>query len=123
MKKIFFLAIFALIVLGTGLSNAFEYAYSNPYPAVLSPAIDILPHGFVTINLDDETFYYCNGIFYQKIMHDQKYLVVPPPIGAMVFDIPAGYQYMLIDGTAYYVYQGVYYVRVLDGYKVVLPPQ
>jgi len=98
------------------------YPYSSPYPSVVSQAIDILPPGFITITVDDETYYYCRGIFYQRIMRDQKYVVVPPPIGAIVFTIPQGYQYMFIDGISYYVYEGVYYVRVLDGYKVISPP-
>jgi hypothetical protein len=94
----------------------------SPYPHVLSQPIDILPHGFITINVGYETYYYCNGIFYQKIMRDQKYVIVPPPIGAVVFTIPQGYQLMLIDGISYYEYQEVYYKRVLEGFKVISPP-
>lgn len=94
----------------------------SPYPHVLGQPIDILPHGFITINVEDETYYYCNGIFYQKVILEQKYTVVPPPIGAVVFTIPQGYQLMLIDGVSYYEYEGVYYKRVLEGYKVIFPP-
>ena len=94
----------------------------SPYPATLGQAIDILPEGFVTINVGDETYYYCNGVFYQKVMRDQKYVITPPPIGAVVFNIPDGYQYMFVNGISYYVYQGIYYRRVLEGYKVIEPP-
>ncbi len=93
-----------------------------PYPYVLSRPVEILPQGFETIVAGDETYYYCQGIFYQKVQLIQQYVIVPPPIGAMVPDIPQGYQLMLINGTAYYVVQGVYYVRLLDGYKVIYPP-
>jgi hypothetical protein len=132
MKNIPILLFFILIWMegGTTLVHAFYLQQSielsspsySPYPSVLSQAIDILPQGFVTINVDSETYYYCSGIFYQRIMRDQKYVVVPPPIGAVVFTIPSGYQYMFIDGISYYVYEGVYYKRVLDGYKVIAPP-
>jgi hypothetical protein len=98
------------------------HAFYQPYPYVLSQLIAVLPQGFVTINVADETFYYSNGIFYQKILREQKYVVVPPPIGAVVFDIPPGYQLMFIDGISYYNYGGVYYKRVLEGYKVIYPP-
>lgn len=94
----------------------------SPYPYVLSRPIDILPQGSITINVGDETYYYCKGIFYQKIVLEQKYVIVPPPIGAVVFTIPQGYQLMLINGTTYYEYEGVYYKRDLEGYKVIYPP-
>jgi hypothetical protein len=117
-RAIFVVIWMALIALP---AQAFSYFYS-PYPPVLSQPIDILPEGFITINVANETFYYCKGIFYQKLMRDQKYAIVPPPIGAVVFDIPIGYRYLFIDGVAYYEYQGVYYQRVLEGYRVIFPP-
>jgi len=106
------------------LQESIEFPSPNrsPYPYVLSAPIDILPQGFVTTTVGDDTYYYCNGIFYQKIMRDQKYVIVPPPIGAVVFTIPQGYQLMLMGGVSYYEYQGVYYKRVLAGYKVIYPP-
>jgi hypothetical protein len=130
MKNIPVLLVLILIWVMGGVAQAFylqpsiefHYPRYSPYPPVLGPAIDILPSGFVTINVGDETYYYCNGIFYQKIMRDQKYAIVPPPIGAVVFSIPQGYQYMFIDGISYYAYEGVYYKRVLEGYRVIYPP-
>jgi hypothetical protein len=110
--------VYVLVMGGTVPAQAFF----SPYPNVLSRPIDILPQGATTINAGDDTFYYCKGIFYQKIMRLQKYVIVPPPIGAVVFTIPQGYQLLLIDETPYYEYQGVWYRRVLEGYKVVFPP-
>ena len=72
--------------------------------------------------MGSEIFYYQNGVFYQKSMIDQQYMVVPPPIGALVYSIPRGYQLMMIDGVPYYFYDGVFYRRVLEGYRVVVPP-
>lgn len=96
--------------------------YYPPYPYVLSQPIDNLPQGFITIGVGIETYYYCDGVFYQKVIREQKYVIVPPPIGAVVFNIPQGYQLMLIDGVTYYEYQGVFYKHVLDGYRVIYPP-
>jgi hypothetical protein len=117
-KPILLVFIFIWLIGETTQAHAF---YSS-YPDVLSQPLDILPQRSITINVEDETFYYCNGIFYQRIMRDQKYVVVPPPIGAVVFNIPLGYQLMLVDGVSYYVFDGVYYKRVLEGYKVIYPP-
>jgi len=117
------LMIFSIFITGWMLAVvAPAFAFYTPYPPVLSQAIDILPNGFDTIVVGDETFYYSKGVFYKKLVLDDKYTIVSPPIGAVVFSIPEGYQYMLIDGENYYVYQGVYYKRLLDGYKVTYPP-
>lgn len=96
--------------------------YSPPYPYVQSTPINNLPYGAITIGVGQETYYYCKGVFYQKVIREQTYVIVPPPIGAVVFTIPQGYQLMLIDGASYYVFEGVFYKHVLDGYKVIYPP-
>ncbi len=132
MKNMIFLLVFSFtwLISGPKQAHAFyvqdsielSYPKYSPYPYMLGQPIDILPQGFITINVSDENFYYCNGIFYQRIMRDQKYMVVPPPVGGVVYTIPQGYQYMFIDGVVYYECKGVYYQRVLDGYKVIFPP-
>lgn len=109
----------------TGLPSFAFYAGPpgyTAYPAVFSTPLNVLPPGFTTIVAGPETFYYNDGIFYQKIMLDQQYVVVPPPIGAVVYKIPQGYQTMLMRGALFYMYGGVFYRRVLEGYKVVAPP-
>jgi hypothetical protein len=92
------------------------------YPEVLSEPFDVLPPGTTTIMVSGATYYYQNGMFYQKNLQEQKYVVVPPPIGAVVYSIPGKYQLMMIHRTAYYMYNGVYYKRILEGYLVVPPP-
>jgi hypothetical protein len=91
----------------------------NATPYIVSDPIDILPPGFITIVAAGETYYYAKGIFYQKSLREQKYVIVPPPIGAVVFNIPQGYQMIIHNGVAYYAYGGVYYKRVLEGYQVI----
>jgi hypothetical protein len=116
------LVLLALQLLGTAKEGHAYFPKDDPYPPVLSPAIDRLPEGSITIIAGDETFYYFKGIFYQKIIRDNEYTVVPPPVGAVVFSIPQGYQYMLIDGMAFYMYRGIFYRRVLEGFEVIFPP-
>lgn len=103
-------------------SIEFYNAYSSPYPNVLSPPIDNLPEGFTTVNVGYDIYYYFEGVFYQKIMRVQKYVIVPPPVGAVVITIPQGYELMLINGVSYYEIGNVYYKRVLEGYRVIFPP-
>jgi hypothetical protein len=128
MKKIIMTIIMASVPLAfayaSDLQRSVELSHPvrSPYPAVLSSAVDNLPEGFTTVNVGHEIYYYSKGIFYQKIMHDQKYMVVSPPVGAVVSKMPEGYKYLSVDGKYYYEYQGVYYKRVFHGYKVINPP-
>jgi hypothetical protein len=133
MKKLWVLLFFIVIWGWAGAQASYaaflhgpneENVSYTPYPNVLGPLIDNLPQGFITITigLGQETYYYSNGVFYQKTVREQKYVMVPPPIGAVVFSIPQGYQFMLIDGASIYENEGVYYRRVLDGYRVIFPP-
>jgi len=113
---------FPLLILAAATPGRAFYPKEFAYPPVLSQALDALPDGFITIGAGYETFYYSKGVFYQKIVIDNKYTVVPPPVGAVIFCVPRGYQYLFLDGTSYYVYRGVYYKRVLEGYEVIYPP-
>jgi hypothetical protein len=102
------------------------YSSSYPsyygYPSVLSQPIDVLPAGTITLFVGTEIYYYFNGIFFQKNVLEQQYFIVPPPIGAVVFNIPQGYQMVVLNGISFYESAGVFYKRVLEGYKVVRPP-
>ena len=91
------------------------------YAPVVSRPIAVLPPGAVTIIVGGVTYYYADGIFYQMNAREQKYAVVPPPVGAVVYTIPQGYQLMMIDGASFYEYAGVYYKRVTEGYRVIEP--
>ncbi len=96
--------------------------YDSIYPRQLAQPLDILPEGFNTVVAGNSIFYYGNGVFYQRIMLEQKYVQVPPPIGIVVTSIPDDYQLMVLG--RYYVYEshGIFYVRVLEGYRVIPPP-
>jgi hypothetical protein len=121
MWKIFFLLAGILTAL-TSAARAQPAYYPAEYPYVLSQPIAVLPSGFLTIVAGDAIYYYNKGIFFQKDIIDQQYVVVPPPIGAVIYRIPQGYQLMIIRGIPYYEYGGVFYKRVLEGYQVINPP-
>jgi hypothetical protein len=108
------------------LYNTYQssYYYNKPhtYPLVISQPLAVLPPGSTTVIVGPQTFFYHEGIFFQKSMRDQKYVVVPPPIGAVVHAIPEGFQMIMQQGLALYEYNGVYYRRVLEGFKVIPPP-
>jgi|GEM_PF-1233342 len=66
-------------------------------------------------------YYLCDGLFYHR--HGYDYVVVVPPIGAVVPAIPDGFIPIVINGFTYYTSNGVYYRRTHDGYLVVEQPQ
>jgi hypothetical protein len=79
-----------------------------------------LPAAALTLVLAGLTYYYCDGVYYHKTAH--KYLVIAPPVGAVVTILPDVYQPMTINGITYYTYDDIYYQAVPEGYIVVTPP-
>jgi hypothetical protein len=76
----------------------------------------------VPILVNGETVYYANGLFFQRIYPEQKFAVIPPPVGVTVHSIPDGHSVAVLNGHSFYEFNGVYYVRTLEGYKVIPPP-
>jgi hypothetical protein len=104
------------------------FPYSNTYPrqysyaSVLSKPIDQLPEGYVPLLVNGETVYYANGLFFQRVYPEQKFAVIPPPVGVTVHSIPEGHSIAVLNGHSLYEFNGVYYVRTLEGYKIIPPP-
>jgi len=65
-------------------------------------------------------YYYDDGVYYNYAGGD--YVVVNPPVGAVVGTIPSDFQSVVINGVTYYSDNGVYYVYTSHGYQVVSPP-
>ena len=65
-------------------------------------------------------FYYRDGLYYRNL--DGEYVIVEPPIGAVVRRIPVDYHAIVINGVTYYTDSGVYYVYTPSGYQVVPAP-
>ena len=89
---------------------------SNAY---VNPVVIDIPSGFVTVNVDGQTYYYNGntGVVYQEVA--QEFVPVPAPVGAVVDAIPATCSIDDINGINYYICTGVYYTWTSDGYRVV----
>ena len=92
----------------------YQYSDVDPDPIV------IVPNGFETIMVDGQTYYYSEGVFYQKI--GDQLVAIQPVFGAVVDSIPQDYQIVMADGTHYLFTKGVFYQRVDQGFEVVAPP-
>ncbi|MBF0522188.1 MAG: hypothetical protein HQL24_03925 [Candidatus Omnitrophica bacterium] len=96
-----------------------RYFYHHRYP--FGHAERVLPRGGISITFGGGRFFYSAGIFYRQ--HSSGYIVVPAPVGAVVYDVPAGYHRVIIDGVTYFTYDGIYYQKVFGGYRVVEVPE
>jgi len=79
-----------------------------------------LPAGYCSIVAGGLSFLYCAGLFYKYT--PSGYVIVTPPVGAVVPALPVGYTTVVINGVAYYYYSYTYYVLTPEGYIVANPP-
>ena len=79
-----------------------------------------LPPGYVALTLGGLSLLYSAGMFY-RYTH-AGYVVVTPPVGAVVPAIPPGYTTVIENGAPYYYYGYTYYTPVSNGYVVAAPP-
>jgi len=69
----------------------------------------------------DRDYFFDDGFFYM----DQPggyYVIVQPPIGAVLPLFPAGAAQIIAGNQVYFVYQNTYYLQVPGGYQVVQRP-
>lgn len=59
------------------------------------------------------SYYYYYGTFYSYMAPSREYVVVAPPVGAIVESIPDGYERIDINGNTYYTVGGVQYKAVI----------
>jgi len=69
---------------------------------------------------NDLNYYYDDGIYYRQ--DDDRYQVVPAPIGHLEKKLPKEAYQLTVDGQTYYYYFGTYYVPAGKQYEVVQPP-
>jgi Family of unknown function (DUF6515) len=81
---------------------------------------NVLPLAVATLIIAGATYYYSEGIYYQRM--SDRYVVVAAPVGAVVTTLPQGYQPVIIDGVPYYIINGVTYMYTPYGYQVVPQP-
>ncbi|MDD5085240.1 MAG: DUF6515 family protein [Candidatus Omnitrophica bacterium] len=79
-----------------------------------------LPAGYISLIVAGLTYLYCEGLFYRY--SQAGYVVVPPPVGAVVPALPPGYTMVIVNGAPYYVYGYTYYAPAPAGYMVVTAP-
>ena len=79
-----------------------------------------LPPGYVSLMAGELALLYSAGMFYRYT--PAGYVVVTPPVGAVVPALPPGYTTVMVDRTPYYYYGYTYYAPVPNGYAVAAPP-
>ena len=89
------------------------YVYvSNPTGAEL----DALPDGAQQVDVDDQTYWYANGTFYQPIRREGKdlYVVVDPPPGAVVPELPEDVMEDTEADMTVYQYDETYFTEATE---------
>ncbi|MCQ2189939.1 MAG: DUF6515 family protein [Paludibacteraceae bacterium] len=66
-----------------------------------------------TVWVNGVSYYYYYGTFYTYMAPSREYVVVAPPVGAIVESIPEGYEKIDINGNTYYTVGGVQYKAVI----------
>lgn len=84
---------------------------------VSAVGLSSLPVGYVRFLHGDETFYYREGIYYEKKPHG--FVIVKPRAGFRVASLPRGYRIVREGGSMFYSYNNVRY-RKLGGFFVVV---
>jgi hypothetical protein len=74
--------------------------------------LNVLPNGYYGFSIGPTPYYYYNGTYYQP--YGTGYMVIPPPMGAIVYQLPRGAALTQIDGENYYEYNGTYYKQGVD---------
>lgn len=65
------------------------------------------------VRVNGVSYYYYYGTFYSYVAPSREYVVVAPPVGAIVESIPEGYEKIDINGNTYYTVGGVQYKAVI----------
>ena len=71
-------------------------------------------------SIANQQYYYDNGVYYEP--SGSGYVVVPPPIGAVVSYLPAGYITVQVGDDIYYYYGGAFYISQGGSFRVVPAP-
>ena len=82
--------------------------------------LSFVPDKAFIVNAGGGRYYYYDGLYYNRM--GAEYVLIAPPIGAIVAAIPPEYQPVVINGVTYYTDNGIYYVYTRYGYQVVPEP-
>lgn len=79
----------------------------------IGSAIDVLPRGYVSLQFGEEPLYFHDGVFFEP--RGGEFIVVGPPVGAVVPYLPGGAQWVNRGGVRYAMYRDVYYRPTFRG--------
>jgi hypothetical protein len=94
-----------------------SYYWSRFHPGL---AFSVLPPGYVQIGVGGTPYYYNEGVYYEPA--PTGYVVVAPPLGAVVPELPPGVETIVTGDTMYFYAGGAFYVQGPQGYLVAAPP-
>jgi hypothetical protein len=100
--------------------NDTRYHHNRHYPA-RGQLIRRLPRRSRVVVHAGRRYHYFGGVWYRP--HRARFIIVSPPIGAIVPFLPPYYTTIWVGGTSFYYANDVYYAHRGDGYVVVAPPQ
>jgi hypothetical protein len=84
-------------------------------------AVSVLPPGYVQASVGAVGYYYYDGVYYQPTT-EGNYVVVAPPVGAIVPQLPLGAEAMAVGPTTYYYAGWAFYVQQPTGFAVMPAP-
>lgn len=96
-----------------------HYYHYHEHPS-FGLRLSFVPDDAFIVGVGGGRYYYYDGLFYNKM--GTEYVLVAPPIGAVVAAIPPEYRPVVINGVTYYTDNGIYYVYTRYGYQVVPQP-
>lgn len=96
------------------------YHGPGPFPWNRGICVARLPGAYISLAVAGAEFFYCAGLYYRYTT--AGYVVIEPPIGAVIPVLPDGYSVVYVNGLPYYYYSNIYYtVAPVGGYVVVNP--
>ena len=94
------------------------YPWSHYHPGYV---IGTLPYGYVPLNVGGTPYYYYGGSYYET--GPSGYVVVQPPVGAVVPDLPPGAETVAAGPSVFYYAGGAFYApNIQGGFVVIAPP-
>lgn len=75
--------------------------------------INWLPPYYYAFWWRDIEYYYCCNVYYIYYEDEDEYVVVRPPIGALVETIPDYSEKLIVEGETYFIADGIQYKAVL----------
>lgn len=82
--------------------------------------LHVLPPDYSQVYVGGVPYFYDQGVYYQS--SPSGYVVVSPPVGAIVPALPPGAETVVAGSTVFYYAAGAFYLPQPQGYLVVAPP-